>query len=95
MQFLSIIWSDIQLVVTRKLNSLAFIVKRHVFLGELFPYNAMSLPLLFLNFADFAKKRVNLKKNHKSFWDYIWRWHQASLKTKAFRSNVIWKGDSS
>ena len=67
MQFLSIIWSDIQLVVTRKLNSLAFIVKRHVFLGELFPYNAMSLPLLFLNFADFAKKRVNLKKFIKVF----------------------------
>ena len=71
--------------ITCKSKSLAFIVKRYVSWGTFFAYNAMSSPLLFLNFADFAKK--------KYFLELYMSVTSSKLEARnAFRSNVICKG---
>ena len=66
--------------VTCKLKSLAFIVKKCVLLIRLLAFNAMSSPLLSLNFADFTKKVLtseNFTKDFRTKYDgnieLIWR----------------------
>ena len=75
--------------ITCKLKSLAFIVKRCVFWGTFFAYNAMSSPLLFLNFADFAKKKYFRKISQKFLELYMSVTSTKLEGRNAFRSNVI------